>query len=339
MKAISCSLLRQSITALLAASLMSAAHAAPLLIERQGSFSAGGTKIGDADKGHLSCDHGFVEYQIPAHARKTALLLWHSSSVAVWQNRWDGGEGFQSIFLRRGFPIYLWDGPRVGRANWGCESYTYKAAPGRDEGNFKAWRLGPDYPNWYPGIQFPANDPVAWEQATRARYDEVDTVENALLQADAAAAAIDRIGPTVLVTNSGGGLRAQLAALKSDNVKAIVAYESPGFVFPEGQGVAAGKGPFGPITVPLKEFKRLTRFPIQFVYGDNIEKSANWSAAYKMCQKFVAAVNANGGKAEILLLPSVGLHGNTHLPFADLNNVAVADLLSDFLKRHKLDRR
>lgn len=328
-----------SIAALVAASICGAAQAAPVLIERQGSFSAGGAKIGDSEKGHLSCDHGFVEYQIPAHARKTAMLLWHSSSVAVWQNRWDGGEGFQSIFLSRGFPIYLWDGPRVGRANWGCAPYTYKALPGRDEGNFTAWRLGPSYPNWYPGIQFPIDDPQAWEQATRARYDEFDTVDNALLQADAAAAAIDRIGPTVLVTNSGAGLRAQLAALKSDNVKGIVAYESPGFVFPEGGEVEAGKGPFGPITVPLEEFKRLTRFPIQFVYGDNIEKSTNWSAAYRMCQKFVAAVNAHGGKAEILLLPSVGLKGNTHLPFADLNNVAVADQLSAFLKRNKLDRR
>jgi len=70
----------------------------------------------------ISRDHGFVEYQIPGRARKTALMMWHSSSVALWQNRWDGGEGFQSIFLRRGYPVYLWDGPRVGRANWGCSS-------------------------------------------------------------------------------------------------------------------------------------------------------------------------------------------------------------------------
>ena len=331
---------RRGLVATAAAGLLSAtAEAAPIVIERQGSFFAGGTTIGDSTSGQLSCDHGFVEYQVPAHARKTALLLWHSSSVAVWQNRWDGGEGFQSIFLRRSYPVYLWDGPRVGRANWGCQPYTYQPVPGRDQGNFTAWRLGAEYPNWYPGIQFPVGDPAAWNQATRARYDEFDTVENALLQAAAAAVAIDRIGPTVLVTNSAGGLRAFLAALKSDNVKGIVAYESPGYVFPEGQGPAAGSGPFGPIKVPLDEFKRLTRFPIQIVFGDNIARSKNWSAAYRLCQQFVAIVNANGGHAEILSLPTVGLKGNTHMPFADLNNVAVADQLSAFLKRNKLDRR
>jgi hypothetical protein len=314
-------------------------HAAPLLIERQGSFSAGGTTSGDPEKASLSCDHGFVEFQIPPKPRKTALLLWHSSSVQVWQNRWDGGEGYQSIFLRRGFPIYLWDGPRVGRANWGCAEYTYKPVVGRDQGNFTAWRMGTKFPDWFPGVQFPTNDREAWNQATRARYDEFDTVENALLQANAAAKAIDRIGPTVLVTNSAAGFRALLAALKSDNVKGIVAYETPGYVFPEGQAPQREPGPFGPVIVPLEQFKQLTRFPIQLVFGDNIDKSANWRSAFKLAQQFVAVVNANGGHAEILSLPSVGLKGNTHLPFADLNNVAVADQLSAFLKKNKLDQR
>jgi hypothetical protein len=40
-----------------------------------------------------------------------------------------------------------------------------------------------------------------------------------------------------------------------------------------------------------------------------------------------------------LLLPDAGLHGNTHSPFADLNNVAVADLLSKYLTEHGLDKR
>ncbi len=318
---------------------LAAARAAPITLERQGSFSAGGRVVRDADGQELSCDHGFVEYQIPTRARKTALMMWHSSSVAVWQNRWDGGEGFQSLFLRRGYPVYLWDGPRVGRANWGCEDYTYKAVPGRDQGNFVAWRIGAPSQEAFAGVQFPLGDPRAREQAMRARYDEFDNVANAQLQAKAAAAALDQIGKTVLVTNSGGGLRAFLTALHTDNVAGIVAYESPGYVFPEGEGPGPGNGPFGPIVVPLEEFKRLTRFPIQVVFGDNIDKSTNWSSALQLCQQFVELVNRHGGQAEILSLPAVGLTGNTHIPFADLNNVAVADQLSAFLHRNRLDRR
>ena len=48
---------------------------------------------------------------------------------------------------------------------------------------------------------------------------------------------------------------------------------------------------------------------------------------------------APAGKAQVLLLPDAGLKGNTHIPFADLNNVAVADLLSKYLAAHSLDAR
>ncbi|MBO9576015.1 MAG: alpha/beta fold hydrolase [Sphingobium sp.] len=326
------------LTMIVAGSAAIAATKPPILIERQGSFSAGGIVSSDPTKGSIHCDHGFVEYQIPVRARKMALFLWHSASVQAWQMRWDGGEGYQSLFLRRGFPVYLWDGPRVGRGNWGCEDYTYKAVQGRDQQNFIAWRLGPSEGHWFEGVQFPRDDPEAWNQATSARYDEFDIPKNAHLEAEAAGKAFDRIGPVVLVTNSAAGWRAMLAAMKSDRVKAIVAYENPAYVFPDGEGPQGAEGPFGPTHVPLDQFKALTRIPMQFVWGDNIATSERWAPQFKLCQEFVRIVNAHGGHAEILELPKVGIRGNTHLAFADLNNVAVADQLSAFLKRNKLDR-
>jgi hypothetical protein len=316
----------------------SSTQAAPIVIERQGAFEAGGTVLRDGDR-TLSCDHGHVEYQIPVNARAIPLLMWHSSSTKVWQSRWDGGEGYQSIFLRRGFAVYLWDGPRIGRANWGCETYTYKPYIGRDQQNFGAWRLGEKYPDFFPGVQFPTRDPAAWEQATRARYDEFDTIPNAQLESDAAAKALDRMGPTVLLTNSAGGMRALLTALKSDKVKAIVAYENPGYIFPSDMKDIPKEGRFGPVIVSPEAFSKLTRMPIQLVFGDNLDKSPQWADFAATARKFVEVVNARGGKAELLLLPSVGLRGNTHIPFADLNNVAVADQLSLFLRKNKLDRR
>jgi hypothetical protein len=312
--------------------------AGAIVIARQGSFEAGGRLIGSGER-TLSCDHGHVEYQIPVQPRALPLFLWHSSSAAVWQRRWDGGEGFQSILLRRGFATYVWDGPRVGRANYGCVDYTHTAQPGQDQGNWMAWRLGPRAGEWFSGIQFPTSDPEAWNQATRARYDEFDTIANAQLEADAAARAIERIGPSVLLTNSAGGMRALLTALRTDNVAAIVAYENPGYVFPEGEGPPDAAGGFGPIHVPAAEFAKLTRIPIQLVWGDNIDKSPVWSRFYAQAEAFVRIVNAHGGRAEMLRLSDAGLHGNTHIPFADLNNIAVADQLSAFLHRKRLDGR
>src|SRR5512143_1792309 len=98
--------------------------AEPLLIQKQGSFAVGGTILGDADTRSLHCDHGYVDYEIPVNPRRINLVMWHSASATAWLNRWDGGEGYQSIFLRRGYPVYIWDGPQVGRANWGCTGHA-----------------------------------------------------------------------------------------------------------------------------------------------------------------------------------------------------------------------
>jgi hypothetical protein len=312
---------------------------APITIQKQGSFAVGGTIVGDPNTRSLHCDHGYVDYQIPVNPRRMNLVMWHSAAATAWLNRWDGGEGFQSLFLRRGFPVYIWDGPRVGRANWGCTDHTYTATAGRDQGNFTAWRFGAEYPHWFEGVQFPTKDPEAWNQASRARYLEFDTIENAQLQSDAAAKLMDQIGPSVALTNSAGGMRALLTALKTNNLAAIVMYENVGYLYPNGEGPGVEQTGFGPIEVPLEEFKKLTKIPMQVVWGDNVDKSANYTERLKYSRLFVEKINKYGGRAQVLLLPEAGLKGNTHIPFADMNNVAVADLLSKFLAENGLDRR
>jgi len=37
-------------------------------------------------------------------------------------------------------------------------------------------------------------------------------------------------------------------------------------------------------------------------------------------------------------LPEIGITGNTHFPFSDLNNVAIADLMSGWLNEKGLDK-
>jgi hypothetical protein len=326
--------------AVLATHLVNAQNAgAPIAIHKQGAFAVGGQVLGDPAAKSLHCDHGYVDYQIPVNPRRVNLVMWHSAAATAWLNRWDGGEGFQSIFLRRGYPVYIWDGPQVGRANWGCTAHSYQPGPGRDQQNFTAWRFGVQYPNWFEGVQFPTKDPEAWNQASRARYLEFDTIENAQLQSDAAAKLMDKIGPSVALTNSAGGMRALLTALKSGNVAAIVMYENVGYVYPQGEGPDEPQSGFGPIEVPLEEFKKLTRIPLQMVWGDNIDKSADYTRRLGFSRLFAEKIRKYGGKAQVLLLPEAGLKGNTHIPFADLNNVAVADLLSKFLAENGLDRR
>ncbi len=311
----------------------------PLTIQKQGAFAVGGTILGDPDSRSLHCDHGYVDYEIPVNPRRINLVMWHSAAATAFLNRWDGGEGYQSIFLRRGYPVYIWDGPQIGRADWGCTDHSYKPGIGRDQGNFTAWRFGVKYPNWFEGTQFPKDDAEAWNQASRARYVEYDTVENAQMQSDAAAKLMDKIGPSVAVTNSAGGMRALLTGLKTNNLAGIVMYENVGYLYPEGEGPGVPTTGFGPIYVPLEQFKKLTKIPMQVVWGDNTDKSPTYASSVKMSKLFAEIVNKYGGKVQILMLPDAGLKGNTHLPFADMNNVAVADLMSKFLAENGLDKR
>ena len=49
------------------------------------------------------------------------------------------------------------------------------------------------------------------------------------------------------------------------------------------------------------------------------------------------SVNRRGGDITVVHLPELGIRGNTHFPFSDLNNVEIADLLSKFLAQKGLD--
>ena len=82
---------------------------------------------------------------------------------------------------------------------------------------------------------------------------------------------------------------------------------------------------------------KLTRIPMQMVWGDNTDKSDRYRPTVEESRRWVELVNAHGGKAQLLMLADEGLTGNTHIPFADMNNVSVADLLSEFLHDHGLD--
>ncbi|KAK4209974.1 hypothetical protein QBC37DRAFT_377496 [Rhypophila decipiens] len=316
----------------------------PIMLDRSGGFQIGGTIITNPNNTNqtLSCDHGYMEYFLPWEPRQTSLVMWHSSSTQVWQNRWDGGQGYKDMFLRRGYPVFLWDGPRVGRANWGCRPTTY-IPQYRDQGNFVAWNFGPSFMNWWPDVQFPTNDPGAWQQATSARYDEFDNYENVLLHAHAAAVAADsgKVGKSIVyLTNSAGGLRAQLTAIRSNttNIKGIVTYESIGYVFPSGLNITQdARGGFGPIVVPVEEFKKLAKLAaIQFVWGDHRDPTDTYVQQSRLC---AALINQYGGNAQVLMLgDDAGLKGSTHIPFADMDNAKVAKLLDKFLERHGLNR-
>ena len=74
------------------------------------------------------------------------------------------------------------------------------------------------------------------------------------------------------------------------------------------------------------------------LYGDNIESSPRWGPRLKQCQAFVQAAKQAGVKAELVLFPDIGIHGNSHMLMQDKNNLQVADWLIHWIDHNILPR-
>jgi hypothetical protein len=97
--------------------------------------------------------------------------------------------------------------------------------------------------------------------------------------------------------------------------------------------------------VPMGEFMKLTKIPIIIYYGDFIPEQPSdnpgidgWRARLEMAKLWRDTVNKYGGDVTLIHLPEIGIKGNTHFPFSDLNNVEIADLLSEWLTKKGLDK-
>lgn len=332
----------------------------PIVLREQGSFLAGGTVVtapGSYDESSpsdpagqtLHGDHAYVFYQIPDNAHGLPLVFLHGNgeSAKTWETTPDGREGFQNIFLRRGFSVYLVDQPRRGKAGKSTVEGSVDAMP--DESfQFEIFRLGV-WPDYFPGVQFP-KDPQAWEQFMRQVTPNTGAFDKKVV-ADAMSSLFDKLGAGVLITHSMGGGPGWLTAMGNDNVRAVIAYE-PGssFVFPEGEvpPPIPHSGPEKALAadpVPMYEFMKLTQIPIVIYYGDNIPDKPTshwgqdtWRARLEMARLFADCINRHGGDAQVVHLPEIGIMGNTHFPFSDLNNIEIADLMSDWLKEKGLDK-
>lgn len=322
----------------------------PLSIQTQGSFAVGGTvswrpgtydsRSDSPDGQSLHGDHAFVTYQVPVDARPFPIAFLHGNQQfsKTWQTTPDGREGFQNIFLRRRFPVYLIDQPRRGGA--GKSMLGLDLSPVYQEQTwFDIFRVG-QWPKYFPDVQFP-RDEAALNQYFRQITPNTGPFD-VHVAAAAVAALFDQIGPGVLVSHSQGGGVGWIAALQSSNIRAIAAYE-PGsnFPFPLGEVPApmeSSAGPLAAMGVPLEEFLRLTRIPIVIYYGDYIPEQPTplrgqdqWRVRLAMARAWVSAVQRHGGDARLVCLPDIGLRGNTHFPFSDMNNLVVADVLQEFL--------
>lgn len=119
-------------------------------------------------------------------------------------------------------------------------------------------------------------------------------------------------------------------------------------MFPEGEvppALVSSAGALEASAVPMKDFLKLTQLPIVIYYGDNIPTTPSnnpgadgWRVRLQMARLWRDIVNKYGGDVTVVHLPEMGIKGNTHFPFSDLNNLVVADVMSQWLKEKGLDK-
>ncbi len=330
---------------------------APLSIAEQGMFSAGGTVTEpvegeydpttnwmDANRpGNTAhVDHANVLYQIPADDNGNPIVYLHGygQSRMGWMTTPDGRDGWATMFLRNGHAAFLVDQPGRGEAGaqvsmtadgfldaWAEDSKDYK--PG-DQAWYTHFRIGRVAPERYEGSQFPEGE-EAQNQFFRQMTPNTGNFDQAKCAAalgEVMAEVKERTGnKAIFITHSQGG--AVGWDVPVENISAIVAIEPGGTPQPGSE-----------------QYNRLleAKIPIIVYFGDYIDNGPEdimstgfWKGVRDGALAFAEQYNADGGDATVIDLPKIGITGNSHFMFQELNNQEIADHIEAWLGEHGLN--
>jgi pimeloyl-ACP methyl ester carboxylesterase len=258
--------------------------------------------------GTYAIDHAYVSYAVPAGASRVPVVLVHGGGMtgACWETTPDGRPGWLTSFLRADWPCYVIDNVERGRAGW-CSLPGFRSGEPVLRSEQECWtsfRIGPEegYEERaaFPGSAFPVE---ALAGLTRQMVPRWTTTGD--LGVSALLAAVEKIGRCVLIGHSqGGGFAARVATAAPSLVLATVLLEPHGL-----PAQAAG--------------------PQLLVTGDNIERSEITAQLAPVWAQYGAA----GPQVDVMDLPSLGHHGNSHLMMADLNSEAVASRIREWIEK------
>ena len=316
-----------------------APQSGPLVIEQQGSFFLGGREVKSdalsnrpayAPSGTITVDQMYVRYQIPTGAgAHPPLTLIHGCCLTgkTWETTPDGRMGWDEYFLRRGYPVYVIDQAWRGRSA-GSPVAVNAVKAGREPldplpgvfsaGREAAWaifRFGPAYPQVFDGLQFPVEaQGEFWKQMVPDWSASLSTPNPTV---PALGELARRLKGTVLISHSQAGIYPfQTAGLDRSGIAGIIAIEP-----------AACPAP----TDPMAPFKGM---PILVLWGDHVVEFPRWAPRLAACRAFVAAANAAGASAQLVMLPDLGIRGNSHMMMQDRNNVQVADVVDQWIAKN-----
>jgi hypothetical protein len=184
-------------------------------------------------------------------------------------------------------------------------------------GHESAWaifRFGKEYPQTMPGKRYPiAAQAEFWKQMVPESIASLPMPNPTVPGLTELA---QKIGNTVLMNHSQSGIYPfQTAVLGQKGIAAIVAIE------------------LGACPTPPDDLKPYVGLPILVLFGDYVDEFPRWAPRLANCRAFA---NAAGGKAEVLVLPEIGIKGNRHMLMQDNNSLDIADILLDWIGKNAI---
>jgi len=323
------------------------AHAAalggPLTLEDEGTFFVNGKTVtssypgaslvtGPSAPGKITVNQMYVHYRIPAARQGAPLVMVHGSNHtgATYETTPDGREGWATWFARKGAPVYVVDHSGRGRSGFDPTpvNQVRDSAEARPASlptlllatHERAWlnfRLGSTYGVPHPGLQFPVE---AMDQYTMQLVPNAETTLPGVgaNTVDALAALLDRIGPSVVIVHSQAGTYGlDVVRKRPALVRALVTVEGGCDGFTEKDAASA-----------------FAKVPVLSLWGDysvGAKQTVNGDARRNGCLAAVNAIKAAGGRAQLTLLPDLGIKGNSHMMMMDRNNLQVAEVIQKWL--------
>jgi pimeloyl-ACP methyl ester carboxylesterase len=289
-------------------------------------FSPGSAPAKIDPNGNYLVEQMYVQYFIPKDVKgKLPILLWHGGGLTgvTYETTPDGREGWQQFFIRQGWKTYVSDAVERGRSGWASpdiwptepQYLTVDNPWARFRIGSGNWNDNPEKRTQFPGSQFPAEGYLNFMRQVVPRWTTTDAATIA-----AYTELVDKVCPCVVLVHSQGGQFGQrVAQARPDKVKALILVEPAGFGDPE-------------------KASALKNTPILTIYGDYIDRDSRWPTIRKtqlaLNQKYIDA----GGSVDVINLPDFGIKGNSHMMMMDHNNLQIAQLIEDWLKKKGLTK-
>jgi pimeloyl-ACP methyl ester carboxylesterase len=276
--------------------------------------------------GQFMVEQMYTQYFLPKTRKgKYPLLMWHGGGLTgvTYESTPDGRDGWLNFFIRKGWDTYVSDAVERGRSGFASPD-VWSDAPiflnyqdpyerfriGAGEGS---WNADPAKRRLLSGNQFPVDAYDNYMRQSVPRWLSTDKAVTAAYEA-----LVDKLCPCVLLVHSQSGQFAlRVAEVKPDKIKAIVAIE------PAGSG-------------PVAKAAAVKNIPVLAIFGDYVDQHPRWALAKKLFNEYGAAVKAAGGSYELVMLPDIGIKGNSHMLMQDKNSDQIAEVIQKWLTAQKL---